>query len=171
MKPKIKTKLDEIDEKLAQLEEEQNVDSKTTDQLRVIKTERDEYKDKLLRALADYHNLEKRVGEERQELGRRAVQSFILRVLPFLDNLEQAEVFVKDKGLELVKNSFIDMLEKEGLTKIEVLNKEYDVHSAEAVDLVEGEKDNMVVEVVRNGYMFNGQIVRPAQVKVSKKTN
>ncbi len=154
MKPKSKTKPSELEEKLTLLE-----------------TERDEYKDKLLRALADYHNLEKRVGEERQELGRRAVQGFILRVLPFLDNLEQAEVFVKDKGLEIVKNSFVELLEREGLTKIDVLDKEYDVHLAEAVDLVEGEKDNMVVEVVRNGYMFNGQIVRPAQVRVSKKTN
>ncbi len=154
MKPKSKTKTTEVEEKLAHLE-----------------LERDEYKDKLLRALADYHNLEKRVSEERQELGKRAVQSFILRVLPFLDNLEQAEVFVKDKGLELVKNSFVELLAREGLTKIEVLNKEYDIHSAEAVDLVDGEKDNMVVEVVRNGYMFNGQIIRPAQVRVSKKTN
>lgn len=171
MKPKIKNKLDELDEKLAQLEEEQTAAPKMEDVKPTVEDERDEYKNKLLRALADYHNLEKRVSEERQELGRRAVQSFILRVLPFLDNLEQAEVFVKDKGLELVKNSFMDLLEKEGLTKIDVLNKEYDVHSAEAVDLVEGEKDNMVVEVVRNGYMFNGQIVRPAQVKVSKKTN
>lgn len=153
MKPKVKT------------------DQKANEALIKLTEERDEYKDKLLRALADYHNLEKRVGEERKELGRRAVQGFILRVLPFLDNLEQAEVFVKDKGLEIVKSSFVDLLKMEGLTKIEVLGKEYDVHSAEAVDLVEGEQDNMVVEVVRNGYMFNGQIIRPAQVKVSKRTN
>ncbi len=146
-------------------------DQKANEAFIKLTEERDEYKDKLLRALADYHNLEKRVSEERQELGRRAVQGFILRVLPFLDNLEQAEVFVKDKGLEIVKNSFLELLEREGLTKIDVLDKEYDVHSAEAVDLVEGEKDNMVVEVVRNGYVLNGQIIRPAQVRVSKKTN
>lgn len=151
--------------------DEAKTDQKVNEALVKLTEERDEYKDKLLRALADYHNLEKRVSEERQELGKRAVQSFILRVLPFLDNLEQAEVFVKDKGLELVKNSFVELLAREGLTKIEVLNKEYDIHSAEAVDLVEGEKDNMVVEVVRNGYMFNGQIIRPAQVRVSKKAN
>jgi len=142
---------------------------KTNQKLAQLEAERDQYKDKLLRALADYHNLEKRVAEERQELGKRAVQNFILGVLPFLDNLEQAEVFVKDKGLEIVKSSFTELLEREGLTRIDVLNKEYDVHTAEAVTLIEGERDNMVVEVVRNGYMFNGQIVRPAQVKVSKK--
>ncbi len=152
MKPKLKNKSTEAEEKLSLLE-----------------AEKEEYKNKLLRALADYHNLEKRVSEERQEFGRRAVQNFILRILPFLDNLEQAEVFVKDKGLEIVKTSFLELLEREGLKKIDVLNKEYDVHVAEAVDLVEGEKDNMVVEVVRNGYEFNDQIVRPAQVKVSKK--
>ena len=43
------------------------------------------------------------------------------------------------------------------MTKIEVLNKEYDIIRQKQVDLVMA-KDNMVVEVVRNGYMFNGQI-------------
>jgi molecular chaperone GrpE len=163
MKPKMKQKahdvMDQLDTELGEVEEVKSV----------LEVERDEYKNKLLRALADYHNLEKRVADERQELGRRAVQNFILRILPFLDNLEQAEVFVKDKGLEIVKTSFLELLEKEGLKKIDVLNKEYDIHVAEAIDLVEGERDNIVVEVMRNGYKFNGQIVRPAQVKVSKK--
>lgn len=163
MKPKMKQKahdvMDQLDTELGEVEEAKSV----------LEVERDEYKNKLLRALADYHNLEKRVADERQELGRRAVQNFILRILPFLDNLEQAEVFVKDKGLEIVKTSFLELLEKEGLKKIDVLNKEYDIHVAEAIDLVEGERDNIVVEVMRNGYKFYGQIVRPAQVKVSKK--
>ena len=68
-----------------------------------MELERDEYKDKLLRALADYHNLEKRVSEERQ-VGKAQYRVYFTS-LPFLDNLEQAEVFVKIKG-ELVKNSF-----------------------------------------------------------------
>lgn len=141
----------------------------THDEVASLTQERDEYKAKLLRALADYHNLEKRMLDERQEVGKRAVQNFILRLLPFLDNLEQAEAFVQDKGLELIKNSFIDLLTKEGLKRLDVMGKEYDVHVAEAVDLVEGEQDNIVVDVVRNGYEFQGQVVRPAQVKVSKK--
>ncbi|QQR63604.1 nucleotide exchange factor GrpE [Candidatus Roizmanbacteria bacterium] len=134
MKPKMKQKahdvMDQLDTELGEVEEAKSV----------LEVERDEYKNKLLRALADYHNLEKRVADERQELGRRAVQNFILRILPFLDNLEQAEVFVKDKGLEIVKTSFLELLEKEGLKKIDVLNKEYDIHVAEAIDLVEGER-------------------------------
>lgn len=161
MKQKVEDMGDQLDPVMNEVEE-------TTSQ---VELERDEYKNKLLRALADYHNLEKRVADERQEFGRRAVQNFILRILPFLDNLEQAEIFVKDKGLEIVKASFLELLEKEGLKRIDVLNKEYDMHVAEAVDLVEGEKDNVMVEVVRNGYEFNGQIVRPAQVKVSKKVS
>lgn len=165
MKTKLKQKTENMGDQRDPAQEEVE---ETTSQ---VEMERDEYKNKLLRALADYHNLEKRVADERQEFGKRAVQNFILRILPFLDNLEQAEVFVKDKGLEIVKASFLELLEKEGLKRIDVLNKEYDMHVAEAVDLVEGEKDNMMVEVVRNGYEFNGQIVRPAQVKVSKKVS
>ncbi|MBL0077101.1 MAG: nucleotide exchange factor GrpE [Rhodocyclaceae bacterium] len=165
MKTKMKQKVEDMEVQLDPIMDE--VEEATSQ----VELERDEYKNKLLRALADYHNLEKRVADERQEFGRRAVQNFILRILPFLDNLEQAEVFVKDKGLEIVKASFLELLEKEGLKRIDVLNKDYDMHVAEAVDLVEGEKDNVMVEVVRNGYEFNGQIVRPAQVKVSKKVS
>lgn len=149
--------------------DEHEEESVASDALTSVTAERDEYKAKLLRALADYHNLEKRMLDERQEVGKRAVQNFVLRLLPFLDNLEQAEVFVQDKGLALIKNSFIDLLSKEGMKRIEVLGKEYDVQVAEAVDLVEGERDNVVVEVVRNGYEYQGQVIRPAQVKVSKK--
>jgi molecular chaperone GrpE (heat shock protein) len=48
--------------------------------------------------------------------------------------------------------------------------KEFDPHVAEAVDVVEGEKDNIVVEVLRKAYEFNGKLLRVGQVKVSKTT-
>jgi molecular chaperone GrpE len=134
-----------------------------------IKKERDEYKNSYLRALADYRNLEKRMIDERTELIKRADASLILKLLPFLDHLQKAEAFVKDDGLKIVKDDFVKILKELGLEEINVVGKEFDPHQAEAVDLVEGDKDNIVVEVLRKGYMFEGKILRIAQVKVSRK--
>ena len=135
-----------------------------------LKKEGDEWKNKYLRSLADYQNLEKRFGDERQNIIRNADKQLILRLLPFLDHLDKAEMFVKDPGLKLTKDSFYKILTDLGVKELDLVGKEYDPHLAEAVEVVPGEKDNVIVETVRKGYMLDETLLRVAQVKVSKKT-
>ena len=137
----------------------------------VLKQQVDEFKNKYLRAIADYQNLEKRVGEERFELMKMANKNLLVKILPFLDNLEKAEVFIKDPGLKISKDHFLQILKETGLIEIDCLNKEYDPVSAEAVDIVLGKENNKVIEVLRKGYKFEDRIIRVAQVKVSKIIN
>ena len=129
----------------------------------------EEYKTKYLRALADYQNLEKRINLEKQELIKMANKNLLLKILPIVDDLEKAEIFVKDDGLKLVKDNFLKFLKNEGVEEIEVLGKDFDPQLAEAVEVVKGEKDNIVVEVLRKGYRLGDKILRVAQVKVAKK--
>lgn len=131
--------------------------------------DKESFKHKYLRALADYQNLEKRIYDERGELFKNANKNLILKLLPFLDSLNKAEVFIKDNGLKIVKEQFQKTLQEEGLEELDVLGKEFDPYTAEVVDMVEEEKDNVTVEVLRKGYKFNGKILRVAQVKVSKR--
>jgi molecular chaperone GrpE len=135
-----------------------------------LKKEVEDYKAKYLRVLADYQNLENRASNNNKQLLLTANSGLILKLLPFLDSLDKAEVFIKDEGLKMVKDHFHKTLTDCGLEEIEVLNKEYDPYLAEVIDMVEGEKDNIVVEVLRRGYMFHGKVLRVAQVKVSKKS-
>lgn len=128
-----------------------------------------ENKTKYLRALADYQNFENRVASQREELINNANKHLIIKLLSFLDNLDQAEIFVKDDHLKLIKDSFHKLLKEEGLKEIEVQGKEYDPYTAEVIDMIGGEKENQVVEVLRKGYEMNGKVIRVAQVKVSKK--
>jgi molecular chaperone GrpE len=138
--------------------------------MKVEKQEQGEdFKAKYLRALADYQNYERRVQEQRIELIKGANKQLILKLISFLDDLDRAEAFVSDKNLAHIKDSFFKLLKSEGLEEIEVLDKEYDPYTAEVIDMVKGEKENMVVEVLRKGYMFNGAVLRVAQVRVSKK--
>ncbi len=141
---------------------------KLKEELENVKKQAEEFKQKYLRALADYQNLEKRTIDEKDEVIKNANAYLILRLLPFLDSLDKAELFVKDEGLKLVKDQFKKTLREVGLEELQVLGKEFDPYTAEVVDIIEGEKDNMVVETLRKGYQFNGKILRVAQVKVSK---
>ncbi len=131
----------------------------------------EDYKDRYLRALADYHNLEKRASDQMKEHGKRATGALILQLLPALDNLEKAEVFIKDAGLKLVRDQLAQALYSAGLQEIEgLVGALYDPEVAEAIEAVVGETDNLITEVVRKGYKLHDRILRPAQVKVTKKS-
>ncbi|PIV09409.1 nucleotide exchange factor GrpE [Candidatus Roizmanbacteria bacterium CG02_land_8_20_14_3_00_36_15] len=132
--------------------------------------ETNDFKNKYLRALADYQNFEKRVREEQETVRVKGKQEIFIQLLSILDSLEKAEVFIKDVGLKQVKDSFCQLLRDEQIEEINLLGKEFDPRLAEAVDVVVGERDNIVVEVLRKGYRFGGKILRVAQVKVSKKS-
>jgi molecular chaperone GrpE len=53
--------------------------------------------------------------------------------------------------------------------KINVIGKDFDILTMEAVTMKEGKEDNKVVEELSPGYMMHGSILRPAKVVVSKK--
>jgi len=71
---------------------------KTTDK---IHKELESVKTMLARALADYDNLNKRVDRERQDLIKIASVGVIIKLLPVIDNLESAQVHLKDQGLAI----------------------------------------------------------------------
>jgi len=144
---------------------------KFTLEIENLKQRVEEFKNKYLRALADYQNLEKRVNEERFELMKMGNKNLLIKVIPFLDNLEKAEVFVKDQGLKISKDHFMQILKEAGLEEMDLMGKDFDPNFAEAIDIIPGREDNKVVEVLRKGYKFEDKIIRVAQVKVSKIIN
>lgn len=125
----------------------------------------------LARALADYDNLSKRVDRERQELGKFASISVIVKLLPVYDNLESAQVHLKDQGLAISLVEFKRVLSEEGLTEISPkVGDKFDENEMEAIEVVKGVSDNIVTETVLVGWKFDsGMVVRHAKVKVSKK--
>jgi molecular chaperone GrpE len=136
-----------------------------------VHEELEDLKGMLARALADYDNLSKRVERERQDLGKLASVSVIIKLLPVLDNLESAQVHLKDQGLAISIIEFKKVLNEEGLTEIKPgIGNKFDENIMEAIEVVHGERDNMISEVVLTGWKFeDGTVVRHAKVKVSKK--
>lgn len=122
----------------------------------------------LVRALADYRNLERRVEEERKLLGQLSSVVIVEKLLPILDNLENAQSHLKDKGLEMVIKQFKDVLTSEGIEEIQADGCQFDPKLHEATEVQQGQNDNMIVKVTRKGYKLNEKVIRPAQVVVQR---
>lgn len=126
------------------------------------------------RAYADTQNIQKRLNQEFDLRNKYKIKDFALDILPVIDNFERAILHASNeeekKGLEMIYTQLIDALEKEGVTKIECLNLEYDSNVAQAV-MIEEKEDvdpNIVIEILQNGYMLKDKVLRVAMVKVSK---
>ena len=140
--------------------------------------EKDQFRALAQRAQADLINYRRRVEDEREELRRSANTGLILRILTVVDDLERAMALVPDdavapgwlEGLQLVQRNLHNLLDAEGVTKIEAEGKPFEPREHEAVfyeETTESE-EGLVVKVFRDGYRRNDRIVRPAQVSVAK---
>lgn len=132
-----------------------------------MKKQQEDWKNKYLRALADYQNLEKRTRDEISEVRKFASEVVLSRLLPVTDTLKKAKDHIKDPGLDLTYKELQAVLEEQGVEKIEVIGRQFDPHEMECVEVVTG-KNNEVIDEVLPGYRFRGKIMRIAQVKVGK---
>jgi molecular chaperone GrpE len=140
--------------------------------------EKDQFKAMAQRAQADLINYRRRVEDEREELRRSANTGLILRILTVVDDLERAMALVPDdavapgwmEGLQLVQRNLQNLLDAEGVTKIEAEGKPFQPWEHESVlyeETTESE-EGLVVRVFRDGYRQHDRVVRPAQVSVAK---
>jgi molecular chaperone GrpE len=127
----------------------------------------EEWKNKYLRALADYQNLERRTQEDRDQTRIRASEFIIQRLLPVVDTFKRASQHLKDTGLDLAFKELAAVLDEQGVKRIDVVGKPFNPHEMECVEVVEGE-DGKVIEETLPGYKIRDRVLRVAQVKVGK---
>jgi len=125
----------------------------------------DEWKNKYLRALADYQNLVKRTDAEKQEVRMYATAQFLTKLLPVVDTLELAQKHVQNDGLALALKELYIVLTQYGVEKIEVVGLPFDPHIMECIEVVEGKKDH-VVNILTAGYQMHNKLLRPSKVQV-----
>ncbi len=138
--------------------------------------ELDEMTNLLKRNQAEFDNFRKRTESERKELIETANKLLIAKCLPLLDSFELAfqnkdknEEFIK--GMELIFSQFFQILEDEGLKKIDTSDKKFDPYFHEALLTENNEdKDNEVIlEDLQNGYLLGDKVLRHSKVKINKK--
>ena len=146
------------------------------DPMEDMERERDQFRALAQRAQADLVNYRRRVGEERQELQRNANSSLILKFLSVVDDFERAIALLPEdaagwqEGLMLVKRNLDNLLESEGVSKIEAAGKPFDPWEHEAVHYLEtpDADDGTIIEVFRDGYRLHDRVLRASQVIVAK---
>ncbi len=130
-----------------------------------------DFKDKYLRALADYQNLEKQTQSWKEDFVKFASQNLIIQILEILDDLEKAQEHLPDEGLKLVLDKLQTILKNNGLEEIFCEGAAFDPNLCEAVEILAGEEDNKIVKILKKGYKLNGKVIRVAKVTVTKKQN
>lgn len=143
------------------------VEEKTEEKVDEKINEAQEWKNKYLRALADYKNLERRTLEEKNDIRIFAAEIILSKLLPVIDSFSKAREHLRDAGLDLVYKQLVVLLDELGVVRIEVVGHEFNPHEMECIEVVEGE-EHIVVEEILPGYRFRDKILRVAHVKVGK---
>jgi len=134
-----------------------------------------EYKDSWLRAQAEFQNYRKRVERDSELTYVSLKGDIVKKILPVLDDLERAlqNRSADDpwaSGIELVARKFQNILESEGIKKIQAVGTEFDPNFHEAIshEPADGVQSGHVIGVVQNGYMIGERVIRPALVRVAQ---
>jgi molecular chaperone GrpE len=153
-------------------------EAKPKEKLEDVIKQRDEYLDGWQRAKAEFLNYKKEEAAKIQDIFKYANEELIDQLIPVIDNFQRAEAHLTQeqkenetiKGVMYIKNQLAKALLENGLEQIEVLGKQFDPNTSEAIEEVEDSKEESgtVIEEVVSGYQLNGKLIRAAQVKVAK---
>jgi len=148
-------------------------DSKLAD----LEAKYNELENRYLRLQADFDNSRRRARLDAEAAQKYRAQSLASDLLTALDNFERATKVEADNeqtkallsGMDMVYKGLLEALNKEGITPIETVGKEFDPHLHQAVMQVEDDsfEANVVVEEFQKGYMLKDRVLRPAMVKVN----
>jgi len=144
-----------------------------------------DFKDKLLRSLADMENLRRRTERDIADARQYAIAGFARDVLQVADNMHRAldhignEVRDSDdpkvkslvEGIDLIERELMNVLEKHGVKMFSPLGEKFDPNLHQAMfetPASDAAPNGTVSQVVQSGYMINDRILRPALVAVAK---
>jgi len=142
-----------------------------------------DYKDKLLRTLADMENLRRRTDREVADIRIYGISSLARDLVGVADNMRRAleaagepgAVIVGPakalyEGVELIEREFLKVLEKHGVKMFDPQGVKFDPNLHQAIfevpdaDVAPGS----IAQVIQPGYMIGERVLRPAMVGVSK---
>jgi molecular chaperone GrpE len=153
------------------------------EQIEALQAERDEYRDKFMRALADAENARKRAERDRREAEQYGSTRLARDLLPVFDNLSRALAVVTEEqraqnaalieGVDLTLRELTNVMTRHGVKPIspavgDMFNAQF--HQAMFEAPLPGTKAGQIIQVMAEGFMLYDRLLRPAQVGVSSNT-
>ena len=161
-----------IEEGLAELAE--------SAELETLRAERDDMRDRFMRALADAENARKRGERDRREAEQYGSTRLARDLLPVFDNLNRALLAATEEqraaaaalfnGVELTLRELANVMTKHGMKPISpAVGDMFDpqMHEAMFEAALPGTKAGQIIQVMTEGFMLHDRLLRPAQVGVS----
>jgi molecular chaperone GrpE len=139
-----------------------------------------DFKDKYLRAHADYQNLVRETNTRRAEWAQMSEVQVLEAFIPVFDNFKKAAAHQPTEdssawknwgmGIGFIQKQFADVLKQFGVEEMQTIGQMFDPTKHEAVEEeVNGEVEmNTVLREIEQGYIKNGKVIKPAKVVVSK---
>ena len=134
--------------------------------------------DLLLREKAEMENLKKRTEKEVENAYKYSVESLLSEIIPVYDSLLLSSKIDKDKvkidqlikGNEILLSMFKQIFEKNNIIEISPLGEKFNPDFHQAVSTIKdtSKENDIVSEVVQQGYSLNGRVIKPALVVVIK---
>ena len=170
--------VEDIQQEETQKEELSN-EEKLQQSLKEAENKIEELQDKYLRLSAEFDNFRKRTNKEKAEIIKNRAEKTILAILPILDDMERAisnmhksnDADALREGVELINNKFLKTLSKEGLSKIETENADFNTDYHEAIAMLpaaDEQQKGKIIDCVQTGYLLNDKVIRHAKVAVAQ---
>lgn len=174
--------LDNIEETLDEMAEQELREELDSDfeEVETLRAQRDEFRDRFMRALADAENSRKRSERDRREAEQYGGSKMARDILPVYDNLKRALDAATDEqrevakalfdGIELTMRELVHVFHKHGIEPIAPqIGEKFDpqVHQAMFEAPVPDTKAGDIIQVMTEGFMLYDRLLRPAQVGVS----
>ena len=170
---------DALEEELIDITQE-DAQTDEVDELAAVTAERDEYRDRFMRALADAENSRKRADKDRREAENYGGSKMARDLLPVYDNMKRAVEAAGDEqkeaaaalieGVELTMRELLNVFKKHGIQPISPqVGDRFDpqLHQAMFEAPLPGTKAGDIIQVSAEGFMLHDRLLRPSQVGVS----
>lgn len=155
-------------------------DEQTSPDVEALIAERDDYRDRFIRALADAENARKRADKDRREAEQYGGSRLARDLLPVHDALtraleaageeQRAAAAALIEGVELTLRELNNVFAKHGIQVITPeIGEKFDPQKHEAMfeAPVPGTIAGNIIQVMDNGFMLHDRLLRPAKVGVS----
>ena len=123
-----------------------------------------------LRALADFDNFRRRVGQERTAVTQRGKRDLLLSLLELMDSFDRAMEHADHETMRAIRQQLESLLAGQKVVPFESLGEIFDpeVHEAIGWEPSDQFESGKVAHQERRGYRWDNELLRPAQVRVAK---
>ena len=171
-----------LDESVKENEDEnEKLIDKSEEKIAELEAQVKEWHDKFLRKAAEFENYKRRTENDQFNLINYAAESFIIKLLPVVDDFERTLQHIDDdnnidavkEGIKLVYEKLLKVLDEQGVKKMKVKGEPFNVDYHDA--LMQRKDDSVpphtVLEEIEKGYIYRDKVIRHAKVIVSEETS